>query len=67
MHESQKLQGIGCNVGQGYLFAKPMPRGDLIALMRQRMVGRPRPAVKMSRRLLARTCICRILSRLPQP
>ena len=54
VHESHKLQGIGCDVGQGYLFAKPMPKGELIALMRQRMVGGPRPVVKTSRRLLAR-------------
>ena len=38
MHESHKLQGIGVNVGQGYLFAKPMPRDQLIALMSQRMM-----------------------------
>ena len=40
MHESHKLQGIGCDVGQGYLFAKPMPKGQLIGLMRQRLIGR---------------------------
>lgn len=37
-HESHKLQGIGCNVGQGYLFAKPMPKGQLIGLMRKRLM-----------------------------
>lgn len=37
VHESHKLQGIGVNVGQGYLFAKPMPKGELIAKMRKRM------------------------------
>jgi EAL domain-containing protein (putative c-di-GMP-specific phosphodiesterase class I) len=37
-HESHKLQGIGCNVGQGYLFAKPMPKGQLIGLMRRRLM-----------------------------
>lgn len=42
VHESHKLQGIGVNVGQGYLFAKPMPKGELIALMRRRMIGRPK-------------------------
>ena len=26
---------------QGYLFAKPMPRGQFIGLMRQRLVGAP--------------------------
>jgi EAL domain-containing protein (putative c-di-GMP-specific phosphodiesterase class I) len=37
-HESHKLQGIGCHVGQGYLFAKPMPKGELIGLMRKRLM-----------------------------
>ncbi len=41
VHESHKLQGIGVNVGQGYLFAKPMPKGELIAKMRKRMGMRP--------------------------
>jgi EAL domain-containing protein (putative c-di-GMP-specific phosphodiesterase class I) len=41
VHESHKLQGIGCDIGQGYLFAKPMPTTDLIATMRRRLVGRP--------------------------
>ena len=39
MHESHKLQGIGCDVGQGYLFARPMPKGQLIGLLRQRLKG----------------------------
>lgn len=43
VHESHKLQGIGVQVGQGYLYAKPMPKGELIALMRRRMVGEPAP------------------------
>jgi EAL domain-containing protein (putative c-di-GMP-specific phosphodiesterase class I) len=37
-YESHKLQGIGCNVGQGYLFAKPMPKAQLIGLMRKRLM-----------------------------
>lgn len=37
VHESHKLQGIGVNIGQGYLFAKPMPKGELIAKMRKRL------------------------------
>ena len=46
VHESHKLQGIGVNVGQGYLYAKPMPKGQLIGLMRKRLVGQaaPQPA-----------------------
>ena len=39
VRESHKLQGMGVQVGQGYLYAKPMPKGELIALMRRRMVG----------------------------
>lgn len=54
MHESHRLQAIGCDVGQGYLFAKPMPKNELIALMRRRVVGGVRPAAKKPQRLLAR-------------
>jgi predicted signal transduction protein with EAL and GGDEF domain len=25
-HDAHKLQAIGCELGQGYLFAKPMPK-----------------------------------------
>jgi EAL domain-containing protein (putative c-di-GMP-specific phosphodiesterase class I) len=42
IHESHKLQGIGCDIGQGYLFAKPMATTDLIAIMRRRLVVRCR-------------------------
>jgi len=38
-HESHKLQGIGCNIGQGYLFAKPMPKAQLIGIIRRRSQG----------------------------
>ncbi len=41
IHESHKLQGIGCDIGQGYLFAKPMSKADLIGIMRRRLMGRP--------------------------
>jgi EAL domain-containing protein (putative c-di-GMP-specific phosphodiesterase class I) len=43
-HESHKLQAIGCQVGQGFLFAKPMPKADLAGRLRTRMqgVGKPR-------------------------
>ncbi len=55
MRESHKLQSIGVEVGQGYLFAKPMPKGELISLMRRRMKGGA-PVAKPSRRLrLAKT------------
>jgi EAL domain-containing protein (putative c-di-GMP-specific phosphodiesterase class I) len=38
-HESHKLQGIGCNIGQGYLFAKPMRKAQLIGIIRSRSRG----------------------------
>jgi EAL domain-containing protein (putative c-di-GMP-specific phosphodiesterase class I) len=44
MHESHKLQGIGCDIGQGYLFAKPMPKAEFLAALGRRMVGGPRRA-----------------------
>jgi EAL domain-containing protein (putative c-di-GMP-specific phosphodiesterase class I) len=37
-HESHKLQALGCDVGQGYLFAKPMPKDQFVALLRRRVV-----------------------------
>jgi EAL domain-containing protein (putative c-di-GMP-specific phosphodiesterase class I) len=40
-HESHKLQGIGCDIGQGYLFAKPMPKAQFIGTIRRRLVGKP--------------------------
>ena len=40
-HESHKLQALGCDVGQGYLFAKPMPKAQLIGLMRRRLMAKP--------------------------
>src|ERR1700680_3162223 len=47
--ESHKLQAIGCDIGQGYLFAKRMPLGQFIGTLRGRLVGGaavtpPRPA-----------------------
>jgi EAL domain-containing protein (putative c-di-GMP-specific phosphodiesterase class I) len=38
-HESHKLQAIGCQIGQGYLFAKPMPKWHLVDNLRSRMRG----------------------------
>jgi EAL domain-containing protein (putative c-di-GMP-specific phosphodiesterase class I) len=43
-HECHKLQAAGCNVGQGYLFAKPMAKSQLISLMGQRLMEQPAPA-----------------------
>ena len=61
-HESHKLQGIGCDIGQGYLFAKPMSKAQLIGIMRRRLMGRAgygsaahrRPASAIARRLILR-------------
>jgi EAL domain-containing protein (putative c-di-GMP-specific phosphodiesterase class I) len=38
-HESHKAQGLGCRVGQGYLFAKPMPKSEFIAKI-SRLTGK---------------------------
>lgn len=43
VHESHKLQALGCDVGQGYLYAKPMPKTQLIATMRRRLAGAAPP------------------------
>jgi EAL domain-containing protein (putative c-di-GMP-specific phosphodiesterase class I) len=43
VHESHKLQGIGCDIGQGYLFAKPMAKDQFVALLGRRMGGGKRP------------------------
>jgi len=42
-HESHKLQGIGCDIGQGYLFAKPMAKDQFVAVLGRRLVA-PKPA-----------------------
>jgi EAL domain-containing protein (putative c-di-GMP-specific phosphodiesterase class I) len=46
-HESHKLQGLGVGLGQGFLFAKPMPKDDLLAKLcsatGKRRVEPPRP------------------------
>jgi EAL domain-containing protein (putative c-di-GMP-specific phosphodiesterase class I) len=43
-HECHKLQAAGCNVGQGYLFAKPMSKDQLIGMMGLRLMEQPAPA-----------------------
>lgn len=47
-HESHKLQGIGCNVGQGYLFAKPMDKASFLSLLRRRTVKQRPEAQRVS-------------------
>ena len=46
VHESHKLQGIGCDIGQGYLFAKPMAKDVFLGALGRHMIGGPRPAAK---------------------
>jgi len=36
-HESHKLQSLGCQIGQGYLLAKPMPKSEFVGRLRMRM------------------------------
>jgi EAL domain-containing protein (putative c-di-GMP-specific phosphodiesterase class I) len=38
-HESHKLQSIGCQVGQGFLFDKPMPKAQLVTRLRSCLNG----------------------------
>lgn len=61
-HESHKLQGIGCNIGQGYLFAKPMALEQFVSLLQRRSAnaaqqsrnvavpGKPLPPVRLNAR-----------------
>jgi EAL domain-containing protein (putative c-di-GMP-specific phosphodiesterase class I) len=37
--ECEKLRAIGCDIGQGYLFAKPMPKAAFLNAISRRMVG----------------------------
>ena len=50
VHESHKLQALGCDVGQGYLYAKPMSKAQLIGTMRRRLVGAAPAPVPMPAR-----------------
>lgn len=36
------LRSVGCNVMQGYYFAKPMPKDEFEVMLRESKVGRPR-------------------------
>jgi EAL domain-containing protein (putative c-di-GMP-specific phosphodiesterase class I) len=51
-HEAHKLQALGADVGQGYLYAKPMAKAQLIGLMRKRLMGAAAPQPAKPRRLL---------------
>jgi EAL domain-containing protein (putative c-di-GMP-specific phosphodiesterase class I) len=59
-HESHKLQGIGCDIGQGYLFAKPMAKDQFVATLSRRLAvkpagSKPRSSGDRLRGLFART------------
>lgn len=41
IHECHKLQGLGCDIGQGYLFSKPLSKAQFIGTARKRLVTRP--------------------------
>jgi hypothetical protein len=41
--ELNTLRQIGCEIGQGYLFARPQPKNELIQLLRQRSKARTAP------------------------
>jgi EAL domain-containing protein (putative c-di-GMP-specific phosphodiesterase class I) len=43
IRETHRLQAMGCDMAQGYLFAKPMPLGQFIGTMRKRLVPVPAP------------------------
>jgi EAL domain-containing protein (putative c-di-GMP-specific phosphodiesterase class I) len=45
-HESHKLQALGCDVGQGYLYAKPMSKAQFIGVSRKRGAVAPAPPPK---------------------
>jgi EAL domain-containing protein (putative c-di-GMP-specific phosphodiesterase class I) len=38
--ESHRLQGLGCNLGQGFYFAKPMAKNEFIATLPRRTGAR---------------------------
>jgi EAL domain-containing protein (putative c-di-GMP-specific phosphodiesterase class I) len=44
---SQTLENLGCDFGQGHLFARPMPKADFLGALRARMIGGPRPAAPL--------------------
>ncbi len=53
IRESHKLQAIGCHVGQGYLFSKPLSKPDFIAALRRRMAHRSEASTESALRQAA--------------
>ena len=53
VHESHKLQAIGCDIGQGYLFSKPMAKADFVNALRRRMAMRSEAVADASSRQVA--------------
>lgn len=49
VHEWHRLQGLGCDIGQGYLFSRPLAKAQFIATAQRRMVGRPQAAEEPAR------------------
>jgi EAL domain-containing protein (putative c-di-GMP-specific phosphodiesterase class I) len=39
--QAQRLRQLGCRYGQGYLFGRPAPAGDIERLLFKESVGRP--------------------------
>jgi EAL domain-containing protein (putative c-di-GMP-specific phosphodiesterase class I)/FixJ family two-component response regulator len=42
--ELATLRDMGCDLGQGYLFAKPLPKNELLSMVKQRQKARPAAA-----------------------
>jgi len=45
--EAQKMQKLGCEIGQGYLFAWPMAKSDFVGAIGRRMIGGQPPAAPL--------------------
>lgn len=43
--DAKALVGMGCDVGQGFLFGQPMPEADLMDLLRARAVPLAKPTI----------------------
>jgi EAL domain-containing protein (putative c-di-GMP-specific phosphodiesterase class I) len=41
--EAEKMQSLGCDIGQGYLYAYPMAKDEFLNAIGRRMIGGPPP------------------------